>query len=189
MYLECVSCPKLGVSCDGPNFVALSAQELLDWCSQRKAFLRMSNARLAELSGMPKGTIDRLFAGRHDATDFRYETIRPLVKALLGGEWGGDPCPDPGDAEKVEMAEQLRQYDGKIKWRDDKIQHLLKEVELLEHQMAEKDEQIREHARYLRRKDRVVAILGLLLAGALFIIVAALVIDKFNPNIGFFWLH
>lgn len=91
MYLECVSCSKLGKACDGPNFVAMSAAELLEWCKLRKAHLGWSNAKLAEASNMPKGTIDRLFAGSH--IDFRYETIRPMVMALAGGEFTGNPCP------------------------------------------------------------------------------------------------
>lgn len=186
MYLECVSCPKIGVSCDGPNFVALSAQQLLDWCNQRKAFLRMSNAKLAELSGMPKGTIDRLLAGRHESGGFHYETIRPLVKVLVGGEWSGDPCPDPPDTEKAEMAEKLRHHDDDLKWRDDRIQHLLSEISVLEQQLTTKDEQLKERAGFLHRKDRAIGFLSLALAVVLVAALCVLVIDISDPTIGFF---
>lgn len=185
MYLECVACPKIGVSCDGPNFVALSASQLLEWCSQRKSYLRMSHAKLAELSGMPKGTIDRLFARQGEAPDFRYETIRPLVKALIGGEWSGDPCPDPADTEKVEMAERIKHHDGDLKWRDDRIQHLLNEIGVLEQQLTAKDEQLRERAAYLRRKDKAIGILGAVLAVVLVAVLCILFIDISDPTIGF----
>ena len=35
MYLECVSCPKLGITCKGPNFVAMPAHDLWEWCKKR----------------------------------------------------------------------------------------------------------------------------------------------------------
>ena len=95
MYTECITCPKLGVYCDGPNFVAMSAIELLEWSKARKKHLGLSNAKLSELSNMPKGTIDRLFAGHH--LDFKYETVRPMLKVLVGGQFNGDPCPNPED--------------------------------------------------------------------------------------------
>ncbi len=98
MYLECVSCPKLGNTCDGPNFMGRSAAGVLEWCKARKKHLGWSNAKLAEESNMPKGTIDRLLSGEH--LDFKYETIRPMVKALVGGSFDGNPCPAPPIIEK-----------------------------------------------------------------------------------------
>lgn len=108
MYLECLSCPKLGVYCDGPNFVAMSAIELMEWCKARKKHLGLSNAKLSELSNMPKGTVDRLFAGHH--LDFKYETVRPMLKVLVGGKFNGDPCPNPED-----HTAELLQENAKLK--------------------------------------------------------------------------
>ena len=70
MYKDCLNCPELGVTCDGPNFVAMTAAEILEWCKLRKAYLKMSNAKLSEISGVPKDTIDRLLSGEH--LDFKY---------------------------------------------------------------------------------------------------------------------
>lgn len=95
MYKDCLTCPKLGVSCDGANFLAMSAHELLGWCKLRKNKLGLSNLELAEKSGVPLGTLNRLFAS--DMIDCKYETVRPIVKALVG-EWSDNPCPTPGDA-------------------------------------------------------------------------------------------
>ena len=90
MYFECVHCPKIGCLCDGPNFLALPSRDLLEWCKQRKALLKWSNAKLAEEAKMPKGTVDRLLSS--DPVDFKFETIRPILKALIGGSWGSNPC-------------------------------------------------------------------------------------------------
>lgn len=126
MYLECVSCPKLGSSCDGPNFVAMSAQDLLEWCKMRKAKLGLSNAKLAELSGTPKGTIDRLLSGDHP--DFKYETIRPMIKALVGGSFSGNPCPDSQPqvvpSPDPELVLQVHDLEKDLGFADKTISHL-----------------------------------------------------------------
>ena len=95
MYKECVTCPKIGVSCKGPNFVAMPAAEILEWCRLRKSHLKLTNKELAKLSTIPEGTISRLFAGEH--MDFKYESIRPILIVLVGGTFDGNPCPVPAD--------------------------------------------------------------------------------------------
>lgn len=106
MYDDCITCDKLGCSCDGPNFVAMSAVELLDWCKRRKQHLGLSRERLAEISGVPIGTINRLLSGTH--YDFRYETLRPIIKVLVGGSFDGNPCPTPDILIKTIMDENAR---------------------------------------------------------------------------------
>ena len=165
MYFECLSCPKLGNSCDGPNFVAMSADDLLEWCKQRKARLGLSNAKLAEMSGMAKGTIDRLLAGIH--VDFRYETIRPMVKALVGGDWSGSPCPVPHGEEK-HLREEIQHY------KDTKASDL-ETIHFLQDQ--------------IRSRQKTIAWLSIILGITLTVIIAALVIDRLNPDIGFFWVN
>lgn len=93
MYDECITCDMLGRLCDGPNFISMPAADLLDWCKRRKQHLGLSRERLADLSGVPLGTINRLLSGTH--YDFRYETLRPIIMVLIGGTLSGNPCPSP----------------------------------------------------------------------------------------------
>lgn len=184
MYLECISCPKMGISCDGPNFVAMSATELLEWCKSRKAHMGLSNGRLSELSGMPKGTIDRLFAGQH--VDFRYETIRPLIKALTGGQWSGSPCPDPHDNDMEalkEKAERLARNNMLLQEHIDRdnAQHQ-KQLEFLR-------EQIKHEQANGDGYKKTVFGLSVTVGIVILLIIAALIIDRVNPEIGFFWLE
>jgi len=184
MYLECISCPKMGISCDGPNFVAMSAPELLAWCKSRKAHMGLSNGRLAELSGMPKGTIDRLFAGEH--VDFRYETIRPLIKALTGGQWSGSPCPDPHDNETAalkEKAERLARNNMLLQ------SHIDRDNEQHQKQLEFLREQIKHEQANADGHKKAVITLSIMLGVALLLIAAALIIDRINPDKGFFWLE
>lgn len=197
MYETCVNCPKIGVSCDGPNFVAMSAAELISWCKARKAFLGLSNQRIAELANVSKGTVDGLLAAAH--ADFRYETIRPVLKALIGGNWSGDPCPDPSANERAHYEEKIRQLEEGIAWRDDKIQHLMNSNHSMETLIAntnkrnEEQQQsmhrlLDERYKFLKRKDKCIVILSVLLGLCVLTIITALIIDRLNGDIGFFWL-
>lgn len=197
MYSECLTCPKIGVSCDGPNFFAMSTPELLAWCKARKAHLRVSNARLAELTGgaIPKGTIDRLFAGEH--TDFRYETIRPLLKALTGGAWSGNPCDTP--QEDGELQKRVRDLEAEIRWRDDKIQHLTENHSSMTtliantnkrhaEQMARHEEEMAFLRDQVKQRTRTSTVMTVIAVLALLYIIVTLVIDLADPSRGYYWL-
>ena len=184
MFSNCITCPKLGVSCKKLDFIIeLPAPELLEWCKKRKAFLGLSNAKLADLSGIPKGTIDRTFSGEH--LDFKHETIRPILKVLVGGSFDDESCcTEAKDDHAEETIENLRE---RLADSQKKIDFLKEQVKFKEDQMIAKDKLISERAEFMRRKDRIIAILALLLAVAALVIIGALVIDRMNSNIGFFW--
>ena len=190
MYSECVRCQKLGHECDGPNFVAMPPQELIAWCKERKKHLGLTNAKLAELSGLPQGTVDSLLANSH--ADFKVGTIQQLLRVLVGGKWLGDPCADPTGTAGAELQEKIRTLESEIKHRDEKIRHY--EVELDELKLLIKNTNAR-HAKsqdflreQLRGRNKVVGVLSLLLGICLLVIIGALVVDRLNPDKGFFWL-
>lgn len=190
MYLECIRCPKLGSECDGPNFLAMSPQELIFWCRERKKHLGLTNAKLAEMTGMSQGTIDGLLANAH--ADFKFGTIRPVLQALVGGKWLGDPCADPHGTVDAELKERVRELDAEIKWRDDKLAHYagqLKSMETLITNTNARHTNSQEFMReQIRGKNKTIAILGTFLGICLLVIITALIVDRLNPNIGFFWL-
>lgn len=191
MYRECVTCEKLGISCDGPNFVAMPAAELMNWCKARKAHLGLSNQKLADLANMSKGTVDGLLANAH--ADFRYESIRPMLKVLVGGDWNGVPCPDPTSSERAAYEEKIRKLEDDMKWRDATIARLEKTNTSLETLVANTNARYTKDKDFLRsemkRKNRTIAILATLFGLCLALIIAALVVDYMNDNIGYFWLR
>lgn len=87
---KCITCEKLGVSCGGPNFLLMTSQEVVEWCKARKVFLKMTREKLAELTGVPMGTLNRFFAGKNSY--FYFETVRPIIKILVSDAWSVDNC-------------------------------------------------------------------------------------------------
>lgn len=186
MNNDCLKCPKLGVSCDGPNYMDMSAHDLLEWCKARKDALKISNAALADMSGIPKGTIDRLFHGEH--IDFKYETIRPIVKALIGGEWKKSTCPLDGAEENKELLETLRRLEAEnSKYREYIMDTGQQHREDLDTRKAEEQARVDYLKNQLKWNRRAIATLGLLLFVCLLVIIGALMVDKMNSDIGFFW--
>lgn len=189
MYSECIRCPKLGASCDGPNFAAMQPQLLIAWCKERKKHMGLTNAKLAELSGMSQGTVDSLLANSH--ADFKFGTIGPLLQVLVGGKWLGDPCADPSGIGDAELKERVKELEAGIAWRDDKLQHYAKQLEDLKTLITNTNARHAESQNFMRdqirSRNKACAILGTCLAICVLVIIGALIIDKLNPHLGFFW--
>ena len=103
MYSECLTCAKLGDGCDGPNFLAMSPEMLAKWVSTRMKAINMTNQVLSDKSGVPKGTIDTLRAGKR--YNWEFNTLQPILQVLVGASWGSDPCPFPPDTKEQLEAE------------------------------------------------------------------------------------
>ena len=137
--------------------------------------------------------------------DLRITTMQAITKALVNGSWGQYPCAMATEGtnnevivaqcnklqsiidrmteeHKAELAE-VRQAERK------KVDHLQKQIAFEESQIVAKDKLLEERYEFIKRKDKIIALLGSLLAVTLFVIITGLVIDSFNPNIGFFWLN
>lgn len=97
-YNICISCPKIGQSCDGPNFLAMSVERWCEWCRFRKEYLGWKNGTLAEKAGVAKISVDRIMKG--DVKDLRITTMQAVTKALVNGTWGQYPCVLVAEAEK-----------------------------------------------------------------------------------------
>ncbi len=82
-----------------PQIMSLNPTDLINWCRNRKQFLGLSNQRLAEESGVPVGTIDRIMAGKY--TEFRYSSIQPIVTVLIGFR-EDTPKPENADTQQVQ---------------------------------------------------------------------------------------
>ena len=176
---------------------------------------KWTNAYIAEQSGISKVTVDRFLSGSVD--DLKTSTIARILKVMVNGTWGQYPCAMADVAEKetvyvdnpelvaklakaTEQCEHLQAVLDNIATEhkadieaahesdQQKIDYLKERVEYLKDQMAAKDKLMQERYDFLKRKDRVIGILSVLLAVCLVAIIAALVVDAMNPDRGFFWL-
>lgn len=188
MHLQCVRCPKLGKECDGPKFVSMSPQELVAWCKERKKHMGLTNEKLAEMSGMSKGTIDGFLANSHP--DFKFSTVRPLLQVLVGGRWKDDPCPVQ-EAESVAV-ERVRQLETEIRYKEETIHHYEEQIASMKTLIANTNARHTNSQNFLREqirgRNKAVAILSVLLGICLLVIIGALIVDRINPDKGFFWL-
>lgn len=94
----CISCPKIGKVCDGPNFLAMSVERWCEWCRLRRDFLNWKNSTIAEKAGVSKISVDRIMAG--DVKDLRITTMQAVTKALVNGVWGQSACILVAESEK-----------------------------------------------------------------------------------------
>ena len=108
-FEKCLACPAIkGKQCAGPNFMTATTKEAIEWMLAFQKLNGITNARWAEASSVPKGTID----GLKKREDIRHDTLYPLLKALIelaGGVWGGASCPvaASGNEENLRLVQEL----------------------------------------------------------------------------------
>jgi predicted transcriptional regulator len=97
-YNICISCPNIGQTCDGPNFLAMSVERWCEWCHLRRDYLNWKNQTLADKAGVSKISVDRIMSC--DVKDLRITTMQAVTRALLNGSWGQSPCALVAETEK-----------------------------------------------------------------------------------------
>ena len=97
-YNICISCSKIGQTCDGPNFLAMSVERWCEWCHLRRDHLKWKNQTIADKAGVSKMSVDRIMSG--DVKDLRITTMQAVTKALVNGCWGQSPCVLVAETEK-----------------------------------------------------------------------------------------
>lgn len=153
-YNICISCPKIGQTCDGPNFLAMSVDRWCEWCHLRRDHLKWKNQQVADKAGVSKVSVDRIMSG--DSKDLRITTMQAVTRALVNGTWGQSPCVLVTETEKeiyvdnpviVAQCQQLQStldtlsadYKRELAYVRDKAQ---KKIDFLREQVAIKDKHI-----------------------------------------------
>lgn len=182
MFEKCITCDKLGKSCI-PNLYRMSVEEIREWARLLKESKGWTNADLARASGVPKGTIDaQLSRKQGKVADVNYSTFAPLLCALLECDPDNLPCQleTNGSTEQVEALEKsVRRYKEELEKTET---HDRESIDFLKEQLRLSQETADE-------RKKAIVILGVLLGFTLTLIIVALIIDRLNPDIGFFWLE
>ena len=117
------------------KIMAMSTEELIMWCRQRKKLLGYSNQKLSEIADVPQGTVDRIMAGKY--TEFKYSSIRPIIVALIGFE-EETPEPKPGDSKQAHFYyDTIEGYKLIVDSKNMEIMELRKANEALEHKLQD----------------------------------------------------
>lgn len=106
--------------------ITLNPTDIVKWCRERKKSLEMSNQKLADLSGVPTGTIDRIMSGNY--TEFKYSSIQPIVATLLGQQVH-TPTPEK------ENDEQAQYYYDTIEGYKLVVENKNREIEVLKNEL------------------------------------------------------
>lgn len=141
MFEKCITCPKIGESCV-PNIVLLPFAGLVQWCIKRQKHLGWSNQMLADKSGVPVGTINRVKAGEY--LDCKYSTIKNLLICLIGGTTDEFSC-------TAQVEKELMQLDA-LEKQAAKLSSVEAENELLKARLDAIDEQHRKDIRAVREE-------------------------------------
>ena len=170
---------------------------------------------LLEERGTPVSlaTVRRVFEDGSEVRNFRYEdSVKPIADLLL--EVQNTDTSSGTDAAELDALRALVRYknayiaeleaaasnvDAKVQAakyeQQKKIDFLVAQLSGKDEQLKAKDQQIQDRGKllderrdFIYRKDKTIALLGVLLAVCVVLIFAALVIDVTNPNMGFFWL-
>lgn len=82
-YNRCLSCPHRKVRCDGPRTSGLTLERWCEYMRDMKEVNGLTNAEIAEKSGVSVKTIERLMA-QNVEQDIMRETARLLENVIIG---------------------------------------------------------------------------------------------------------
>ena len=176
---------------------------------------RIHDITLAAGGNVSFSTVRKVFSEGSENMNFRYEdTVQPIAMALL--ETNEPPREVTGvvesEAEALKALVQLKnsiireQQDtiGNIRQREQEIkEEAQKKIDHLRAQIADQQKILDERKEFMEeRRDfihrleaekaslrRTIIVLAFALVALTVIIIAALIIDRFDPSLGFFWLE
>lgn len=139
-----------------PKILSLNPNELIDWCNKRKKDMKLSNAKLAELTGVPEGTLDRIFTGKNP--EFRYSTIQPIVAYLIGIQNDTpEKAPNEFYVETIDGYKLITENKNHI---IDELKNnyalLLKEIEFLKKTNEEKQSIINDQSSHIKWMEKMI---------------------------------
>lgn len=175
---NCKNCTHAGRDCF-PHIASLPSSDLIAWCKIRKDAMRLSNGEIADRSGVPKGTVDRIFSS--SLSDCRLSTILPIICVLSGCRSDELACTHDEQAE-MSMAEKnahLSETNDRLEAENKRQQETIDRIRVTVSDMNG----------LARRRMRIISVLAISLASALLVIIAALVVDKLNTDVGFIWIQ
>lgn len=164
--------------------------------------------------GSSLSTIQRIRSDKNGEKSYNYNlTIKPYMRVFFTDASTPISVSETGSSEELEIAAlkntimmkeadiavltaKLEASEEKVADGQAKIEYLKQQVTFKEAQMATKDSLLSERRDFIYRLEdekkslrRVVTVLSIIIAVLLLIIFLALLADRINPGLGFFWLE
>lgn len=108
-YNRCLSCPNLGVKCDGARSSAMPLQRWCEFMRDMKEVKGLTNAYIADTSGVSIKTIERLMA-QNCEQDIMRETARRIEDAIIGSS-NTYPCILAFEESRPSESEAIRELE------------------------------------------------------------------------------
>lgn len=181
-YEKCLTCEEMGKSCDGPNLLAMDIAEMGQWCNEyRKIHCpEKTYDKIAANNDISKSAVYAFLTGGH--VDYHVSTVRAVAKEIAGSHWDDNPCGNISNSERAQYEEQIRRLEEDLKRREDKIESLKQELASSQKLSAVVE-------KVARQRRIALIVLAVLLGLCVLAIIVALVIDRTNSGVGFFWLE
>lgn len=178
-YNTCIDCTQFGKFCDGPNFLTMDMNRLCEWSRLRKDYLhgldsKWTNSYISEQSGISKVTIDRFLSGKVD--DLKFSTISSIIRVLVDGTWGQYPCSLAAGNEAPPPADTSALIE--------RNKYLAEDVERLKREAVNQRTFL---ADQIKRKDRYILVLALVVGTLTFMLCTYLLSDLASPDWGLFF--
>lgn len=183
-YDKCIVCEHLGVCCDGPNFLAMTLERWCEWCRLRKEYLGLTNEKIAEDANVAKITVTRIMA-LSNIGDIHLSTMQAVTRVLVGGTWGQYPCP----LDTVSIPSDCALLQAELDRSNERYQSARASIDHLKAQVAFNEKQIVEKDQTLKANRRTAILLSAMLTISLAVIFSALMFDRQNADIGYFWVN
>lgn len=190
-FKKCVRCPKNGTTCRGPNPVGAAVVHLAEYFRLRCDYLNTlepgnwTRQRVAERLNVSIATINRKFSGEEKS--LKLDLVTDLLNLLSNGGHDNSPahfCIEDIVTEDCAEGELERLRAEYASYKEDAA----KKIEFLKRQAETNEQHWEEEHRTARGRAILSVILGIALAICLLAIIAALVIDRMNPDVGFLWI-
>ena len=141
MFEKCIKCKRIGESCV-PNLMLLPFPKLIEWWDKRQKHLGWTNQVLAEKSGVPFGTVNRIKGGKYP--DCKYSNIKSILITLIGGTTDEFACTEY-------VVDELRQKE-ELEQQAARLSLVEAENETLKTRLDKIDEQHRSDIRIIREE-------------------------------------
>lgn len=152
----------------------------------------LTNRNIAEGSGVPIGTVSRVFS--NNGSDFRYETLQPIIQYLGSCKAMPADSPEQQEAEIChDSSAEFELYERMIEMCNEHYKGELREVraahaERLERMSSDYEARLQNEQstsnKRIREYRRWVMILAIALGLTVSFVFLLLVLDLFNPHIG-----